>query len=259
MKKMMLLVLMLLLAPTSVLAAPPDGPKVVCRAPGQSGDYLSSKVQPFIENGRMMVPLRTVSETLGFKVQWDAQNKKVTVSNQGKTVILAINSCVAMVNGISCKMDAPARIISSHTFVPIRFMSDNLGYNVYYHQNSQTAFITYDKLVSNQEIKEILDNSNNYNSFPESAVMELKADKVLPSDIGLGDTWAMVKDVYGRPLNLVVNGNISNSLDDNAINQAENIVITYSSAFTPYSGDVCTLRFYFGKGILIKVELSFPW
>lgn len=43
------------------------------------GDELSTDAAPLIENGRVMVPLRVISEKLGAEVIWDAETKTVRI------------------------------------------------------------------------------------------------------------------------------------------------------------------------------------
>jgi len=46
------------------------------------------------------------------------------------------------VNGLSVAMDVPPRLINSRTMIPLRFLSENLGYNVEWDEETNTAIIT---------------------------------------------------------------------------------------------------------------------
>lgn len=39
-------------------------------------------------------------------------------------------------------MDVPARLVDGKTMVPLRFLSENLGYNVEWDENTNTAIVT---------------------------------------------------------------------------------------------------------------------
>lgn len=106
-----------------------------------NGSYVSSDVSPYIQNGRTMVPLRVISESLGAEVLWDGATETVTVNKDGKNIVLKINSDKAVVNGENVTLDSPAVIEQSRTFVPIRFISENLGWNVDWEQDSHTVTI----------------------------------------------------------------------------------------------------------------------
>ena len=106
-----------------------------------NGNYALSDVSPYILNDRMMVPIRIISELLGAEVLWNQQTQAVTINKDDKNISLKINSDVATVNGEDINLDSPATIEQSRTFVPIRFISENLGWNVEWDQNSYTVSI----------------------------------------------------------------------------------------------------------------------
>lgn len=43
------------------------------------GSYVESDVEPFIQDSRTMVPIRVISESLGFKVLWGESEQKVII------------------------------------------------------------------------------------------------------------------------------------------------------------------------------------
>ena len=85
---------------------------------------------PVIENGRTLVPLRAIFETLGAEVQWDSATNTVTATKDGTEIKLTIDSTTAYKNGEAITLDVPAKIINSRTLVPVRFVSDCFGVNV---------------------------------------------------------------------------------------------------------------------------------
>lgn len=94
-------------------------------------------VQPQLVNGRTMVPLRAISESMGAKVNYDAKNQQVTIINGNVNVNLPINSKQAIVNGKRVNLDQPAASIKGRTMVPLRFVSENLGAKVNYDSQSE--------------------------------------------------------------------------------------------------------------------------
>ncbi len=103
------------------------GPKIVV-----DGVELWSDVAPFQTGGRTMVPLRVISENLYATVDWNPAAKKVTVVQDGKTVVLTLGSKQALVNGETRLLDAAATTRNGRTFVPLRFVSETLGCEVDY-------------------------------------------------------------------------------------------------------------------------------
>lgn len=97
-------------------------------------------ILPFIGNGTTLVLIRAVAEGLGFAVSWDAAAKTVGIEGRG-TIILTIHADTAVVNGQTVALDVPARIVSGRTFVPLQFVSEDLGARVEWDETSGTITI----------------------------------------------------------------------------------------------------------------------
>lgn len=82
-----------------------------------------------ISNNRIMVPVRFVVEdpALQGKVYWDAGLKKVAIDCRGKYIELFIGSLRASVDGSPAAIDSAAYISNNRTYIPLRFLSENLG------------------------------------------------------------------------------------------------------------------------------------
>jgi len=93
-------------------------------------ELVTSDIPPIIINGRSLVPVRAIFEKLGAEVNWDAKNKKVSVSYEGNEVLLTINDDNALINGNKVKMEVPAKIINDRTMVPLRFVGEQLNMEV---------------------------------------------------------------------------------------------------------------------------------
>jgi len=98
---------------------------------------------PQIISGRTYVPLRATGDVFKAEVLWDAAEKKVTYKMGDTTIDLWIGKNTANVNGKSVALQNPPIIVSSSTYVPLRFVSEQLGSKVEWDQNSKTVTITY--------------------------------------------------------------------------------------------------------------------
>lgn len=105
------------------------------------GSPISLDAPPVIRDGRTLLPIRAVIEALEGGVAWDAAQRKVTVTLGNHTVQLWIASRQALVDGISVDLDVPALIMSSRTFVPLRFVTENLGCTVTWDPIARTVTI----------------------------------------------------------------------------------------------------------------------
>lgn len=104
--------------------------------------------QPYLnKDGRTMVPVRFISESLGAKVSWDEKTKTVTITGkdragESRTVKLKIGENKAVINGKTVTFDTRAEFKNGRTMVPLRFVSEVLGAKVTWDQSTKTVNIT---------------------------------------------------------------------------------------------------------------------
>lgn len=90
---------------------------------------------PVMENNRVQIPLRGIGEALDAKVGYSGTAKKVvTYTKSNKTITLTVGSKQAIVDGKSITMDTAAKVVKGRTYVPLRFVSENLGESVSWDQ-----------------------------------------------------------------------------------------------------------------------------
>jgi hypothetical protein len=98
---------------------------------------------PVIRNGRTLLPIRALMETLGGSADWKAATKTATVALGSRTVVLTIGSTRALVDGKLTTMDVAPVIIGGRTFLPLRFIAENLGLDLAWDAPTQTISFTY--------------------------------------------------------------------------------------------------------------------
>lgn len=91
--------------------------------------------KPFIDSqSRTQIPVRAVSEGLGYRVHWDAGSRSVTIfKSESEQIHLVIGSNEVHTPSGTVIMDTSAVIIGQRTYLPLRFVSEALGYEVDYH------------------------------------------------------------------------------------------------------------------------------
>lgn len=94
--------------------------------------------EPIIKGNRTLVPLRAVSEGLGHEVKWNKENRTVAIDEK---ILLAIDSKIVKVDGKDVELDVPATIIENRTYVPLRFISETMGYEVKWDAETRTVII----------------------------------------------------------------------------------------------------------------------
>ena len=93
-------------------------------------EYVVNDVAPEIKNDRTMLPIRIIAEALGAKVTWNEAEQKVTITEDDLTIEIFIGQPFATVNGKPVQLDAPAYIANDRTYLPLRFVAENLGATV---------------------------------------------------------------------------------------------------------------------------------
>lgn len=117
-------------------------------AKNEIGVYLNKEVlefdvEPYIKDGRTMVPFRVIFEAMELEVNWNAVSRTVFAKNDTTEIILEIGQSHSYVNGFKKSLDVPAEIINGRTFVPLRFVAENSGAIVDWDSETRTVYITY--------------------------------------------------------------------------------------------------------------------
>jgi internalin A len=97
---------------------------------------------PVIVDGRTLVPVRGVFETLGFEVDWDNKTQQATLINEEYTIELTIGNESFTTNGENHTLNVPAQIIGSSVMLPIRDVLESVDYNLDWDSHSNTVIIT---------------------------------------------------------------------------------------------------------------------
>lgn len=106
-------------------------------------DTLLQPDQPAIlKNGRTLVPLRAIFESLGADVQWDGATQTVTGTKGDTRIELQLGSTQASVNGTAVTLDVPAEMINYRTMVPVRFIAESLGAYVGWDGRTSSVFVS---------------------------------------------------------------------------------------------------------------------
>ena len=136
MKKIIALVLALVLC-TSVVAFAANAPKDVTVE--IDGKVLEFDQPPIIDNGRTLVPVRKIFEELGATVDYDGATQTVISRKGDLIIVMQINNDVMFVNSEPKKLDVPAKIVSDRTLVPVRAISESMGVEVIWDNDTRTV------------------------------------------------------------------------------------------------------------------------
>ncbi|PWK06989.1 stalk domain-containing protein [Tumebacillus permanentifrigoris] len=100
---------------------------------------------PVVLNGRTMVPVRSLLETLGATVTWSDETQTVSVmryTTKGLiSVVLKVGYPEAAVNEVRVGLDQAPEIINGRTMVPLRFVSESMRAAVTWTEVTKTVEI----------------------------------------------------------------------------------------------------------------------
>lgn len=116
-----------------------------------NGNNLDVNPAPIIVNGRVLVPLRAVSEALKAKVNWYPEDGRVEVKRGFKTIKMWIPSKEepwrpdwVEINGSMTDLEVQPRVINGRTFVPVRVISEAFDAEVNWDKSTYTVKINVD-------------------------------------------------------------------------------------------------------------------
>ncbi|MDF2595151.1 MAG: copper amine oxidase family protein [Clostridia bacterium] len=108
---------------------------------------------PQLVNNRLLIPLRILSENLGNKVRYNAVLKEISITNDMNTqILLTIGSSKAFLNAKQLLLDAVPTLYDNTTYVPLRFVTEALGYDVKWDSPNNTVTL-YQTFVESQNFK----------------------------------------------------------------------------------------------------------
>ena len=100
------------------------------------GKSIMLDAAPVIMNNRTYVPIRAITESLGGSAEWNAKERSVTLKIDEQMITLKIGTVLE-------KYGAAPLIIDNRTYVPIRFVAEELGASVVW--DGQTRTVTIEK------------------------------------------------------------------------------------------------------------------
>ena len=106
-----------------------------------NGVALSFDQPPVMEGDRVLVPLRTIFEALGYQVEWYSDTQTAIASNGSRTIIAQINNPQIVHSSGTYLCDVSPKIISGRTLVPVRAISECAGCSVLWNGDTQTVSI----------------------------------------------------------------------------------------------------------------------
>ena len=206
--------------------------------------------KPYInEDNRTMVPVRFISQQLGYHVSWDNQTRKVSIQNGTDLVVLAIGSEKVNVNGATVTIDTKAAIENGRTFVPIRFVTQSFDASIGFDEKTRTVVISKEKTPPSNAVHKVVygdtlysisqqyqvsvENLKKYNNLSSNTItpgMMLYLTDSIAHTVVSGDTLYALSQKYNVSVDAI---KTKNNLKDNTISPGQVLYIPRNGEAPP--------------------------
>ena len=155
---------------------------------------LQTDTAPLTMEGRTMVPMRAIFESLDADVHWDSQTEQITGKQGANEVILEIDSRLALLNGEHQYLDVPPTLINGRTMVPTRFIAESLGAEVTWDGSTRTVTIILD--AEPAQLKPPAETPEPKQATPPPAPTGVRAETLSASEIIIYWNYVSGADYY---------------------------------------------------------------
>lgn len=94
------------------------------------------------KSDHLLLPMRALYEAIGASVTWNKETLTASATRNGKTIDLTIDSEIAKVDGADVLVDVAPFMYKNRTYMPLRFVSENLDGIVNWDPVTQSVNIT---------------------------------------------------------------------------------------------------------------------
>lgn len=106
------------------------------------GRPVAGDVAPYIAEGRVMVPVRSILEPLGATVEWDGDRRMVRVVKGSLRIEIPVGQRGMYRNGERVETDVPSALVQGRTMVPVRSLAEILGAKVEWDGDHRRVLVT---------------------------------------------------------------------------------------------------------------------
>jgi len=105
---------------------------------------MDEGVWPVIKNNRTGIPVRYITQHIdGATIGWNEKERKVSIKLGTKSIDLYVDINYALVDGKMVKLDVAPFIFNGRTMVPLRFVSESLGFETLWNAEKQEITLIY--------------------------------------------------------------------------------------------------------------------
>ena len=105
---------------------------------------VGEDVSPMLIGGRTMLPIRALVEEIGGEIFWEHDEQRITIYDDDEVIEMQIGSNVMYVNDDPVLIDVAPTLVGGRTMLPVRAITENLGFEVEWEPETQTVTLTRD-------------------------------------------------------------------------------------------------------------------
>lgn len=140
-KKLFFALIFILFLGARVYAYNFDTPLVINGVDCETAYKSDPNYYGFISNDCTYVPLRFISETLNFNVNYEEASRNIKISANGYEVKMNTKSKDYETNGVKKTMDVAPIIYNNRTYIPIRYVAEALNVDISWNPNDKAVYI----------------------------------------------------------------------------------------------------------------------
>lgn len=117
-----------------------------------NGSFIKCVKKPVLIDGVTYIPLRAFSDAIGGIIKWDEINNAATMEKDGHSFVFYLEKEYCIIDGIQKKY--PSIMYKDLSFIPVRAVSETLGYYVMWDDFYQTVKISASNVAVPEECKD---------------------------------------------------------------------------------------------------------
>lgn len=140
---------------------------------------IKTEIKDTIVSGKRYLPLKSICEKMNCTVLWNNSEKTITVIKKDKKVEFKLNANIISINGHERYLQDSPEIIKGATYVPMEILSDNLGIDITYVEDSNTL-----------KVSSVVENPVMFSNQREQSKGDVEVDIQYPQISGLNNKKA---------------------------------------------------------------------
>lgn len=162
----------------------------------------------------IMIPIRVVSEQLGYQVKWEGSKQSISIQSNSHSIQLVVDNKEAIVNKETRMLDVPATVVNQTTLVPLRFVGESMGLNVKWDNDSKSVHINAPDNSSEQgPATAVKDNVITSLSYSNNTLSITSQEDATPQVTVMNNPYRIVVDysdtVFSNQVSQAYNLNVS--------------------------------------------------